>query len=88
MGRREVVQPRQQPAEREAADRADAQHLAPLAAVERVERDRHPVERLAQHREQRLPFVGQRQPARQPAEERHAEPRLERLHLMARAPRA
>ena len=79
----EAVEPRQQPAEREAADGADAQHLAPLAAVEAVEHARHPVEGLAEHRQQGLAFVGQRQPARQAAEQGQAEPFLQRLHLMA-----
>ncbi len=39
--------------------------------------------RILHHRDQRQPLVGERQSARQAAEERHTQPILQRLHLMA-----
>ena len=77
------AQARQQPFEREAADRAERHHLAPAVRLEAIEQQRDPVERAAQFRQQRLALVGQRQPARQAVEERGAEPLLQPLHLMA-----
>jgi hypothetical protein len=79
----EARQARQQPADGERADRADAQHFAHHPAVEPAERLGDPVERLAKHRQQRAALVRQREAARQPAEQGRAEPLLERLYLVA-----
>lgn len=79
----EAGEARQQPADGEGADRADGEQFPAPADVEAGQRGRDPVERVAKHRQQGLPLVGQRETPGQAAEERGAEPVLQRLDLVA-----
>jgi hypothetical protein len=83
MGVGEGRQPRQQPSGRERADRADGDHLAKLPVLELVEGGADAAEGFGQHRHQSKPLVGEREPARQPAEELHTQNFLKAFDLMA-----
>ena len=73
----------EQPARRERADDADRQHFLEAAVGEALQRAADPVERLAQHRNERRAFVGEREAARQAAEQGDPQSRLQPLYLMA-----
>ena len=79
----EAVQARHQPGEREGRDEAQGQHLGAAALLELLQGKAHAVEGVAQVGQQRLGVLGQDQPARQAAEQRHAQPLLQPLHLVA-----
>ena len=79
----ETLEPGQQPASREGADHPHRQHLAHPPALVAVQRLADPIERVAQHRHQRQPLVGEREAPRQAPEQRHAEPPLEQGDLVA-----
>ena len=79
----EQAQPRQQPAHREGADHTDRQHLEEMAVVELLDHRFHAAEGVGQHRQQRMALVAERQPARQAAEQRDAQPRLQAADLLA-----
>lgn len=83
MGPAEAGEARQQPAEREGADRADIQDLDGTTRVEAFEQAGDAVEAVAQRRQQAAALVGQRESARQAAEELDAEALFQPLHLMA-----
>ena len=54
-----------------------------MAAGVKVQGRADPLERVGEHRHQRLPLVGERQPARQAAEQGCAQPPLQHRYLMA-----
>ncbi|MDR6146969.1 hypothetical protein QE363_002762 [Sphingomonas sp. SORGH_AS870] len=83
MGGREIVQPCQQPAGGEGPDHADVQHILEPPIGEAIQRRADSVERLRQHRHQRLPVIGQRQPTRQAVEQPRPQPFLQPCDLMA-----
>ena len=79
----EAMQARRQPAQREGRDQADIQRAGIGLAADALQRIGHAVEGVAQIGQQRLAFAGDLEPARAAHEQRHAEPLLERLHLVA-----
>jgi len=88
MGALKLAQVRQQPAHRERADRPHREHLARTRLLEAVQHRRDARERIRQQRQQGVPFVRQRQAARDPPEEAHAETALEVLDVLADGRRA
>ena len=76
-------QPRQQPADGEGAHHGQRHHLPVQAAFELLQHGVHALEAVGQQRQQRLALVRQREPARQPPEQRRAQARLEVLDLRA-----
>ena len=76
-------EPRQQPAYREGADCGHREDFAQPAVLELAEYPADAAEGVFKHRQQRQPFVGERQAARQAAEQRHAESLLQALHVLA-----
>jgi hypothetical protein len=78
-----AMQSRHQPAKGKGGDQTDVQGARIGLATDPLQRVGHAVESIAQVRQQRLAFAGDFQPTRAAHEQRHAEPFLERLHLMA-----
>ena len=83
MGVEEHLQARQQPSGRESADGTHRDHFAKLSIFELVERGPDAAEGFGQHRDQGLPFIGEREPAREPAEQGYTQNFLKALDLMA-----
>ena len=79
----EAMQARRQPAQREGRDQADVERAGVGLAADPLQRVGHAVEGIAQVGQQRLAFAGDLEPARTAHEQRHAQPLLERLHLVA-----
>src|SRR3546814_3311276 len=79
----EGVEAREQPARREGADDADLERLAEVAVRILVERRGDAVERLGDDGDERMAFVGEREPARQAVEEAGAEAAFKLGDLMA-----
>jgi hypothetical protein len=79
----EGLQPGQQPAHGEGGDRRHRERLAVGAVAELLQDVPQSAERVGQHGQQGQAFVGERQPARQPAEQRDAKPRFQVLDLRA-----
>ncbi len=79
----EVAQARQQPAHREGAHHPDGQHLAALAGLQAGQRRAHAFEGVAEHGQQGLAFVGERQATRQAAEQPAAQAVLQFAHVLA-----
>ena len=67
----------------EGADHADGQYFVEITFLELAERRAHAPKRVGQHRQQRMPLVGQRQTAREALEQCDAENVFKRLDLMA-----
>lgn len=78
----EAVDPLQQPSGRKRRDTADGDDLAGALGLDAVDRSSNPVECIGQHRQQRQPFIGEHEPARQAAEQAGAERLLELLDLV------
>jgi beta-lactamase class A len=74
---------RQQPAGREGADDADGNGVGEVAVLEALQGFGQAAEGLGDGGQQRLAFVGQRQAARQAAEQLGTEARLQGLDLLA-----
>ena len=79
----EAMQARRQPAQSEGRDQADIERAGVGLAADALQRVGHAVEGIAQVGQQRLAFAGDLEPARTAHEQRHAQPLLERLHLVA-----
>ena len=77
----EGFQPRQQPADGEGSHGADGDALAVAAALELLQHGGDAFEGIREHGQQGLAFVGQREAARQPAEQPRAQATFEVLHL-------
>ncbi|MNL35276.1 hypothetical protein D3C87_1572970 [compost metagenome] len=78
-----IRKPGQQPANGEGADGADHQDLAKMTALEAFQHIGHAIEGILKHRQQRLALGGDHQAARQALEQRHIEPALQQLDLVA-----
>ena len=79
---REGIEAREQPAGREGADDADLERLAEAAVGVLVERRGDAVEGIGDDRDERMPFVGEREAARQAVKEARAEAAFELRDLM------
>jgi hypothetical protein len=77
------AQSRQKPAGCEGADDPDADDAPEVTLLEPLQRCPQPAERFRDGGNQSLSFIGQCQPAGQPAKQLNAEARLEALDLMA-----
>ncbi len=79
----ECLQPRQQPSHGEGAHGAHGEHFARACVAALRQRALDAAERVRQRRQQRQTFIGERQPARQPAEQRLAQALLEVADVLA-----
>src|SRR5688572_6963582 len=83
----EVVEPREEPARGEVRWREHVERAGLAAMAHRIHRCLNAGEPLAHLRQQELSLRCQLESPREPAEERHAEDRLEELHLVAHGAR-
>ncbi len=79
----ERLQARQQPSGGERADHADGDDIAKVAVGKAVQCRADAIEGIGDRRQQGLSLVGQRQAARQPAKQLHAQSVFQAFDLMA-----